>query len=123
MMRLYVDDLRRCPEGWKLARTITDAVAHLFNGRVHEISLDHDIVFVRGGDIRMHKESFMPVCHVLCLLPTGLRPAKIRIHTANVDAGWKMVELLEQAGYKDISYILGGDACSREDVEKLKGEL
>lgn len=122
-MRLYVDDLRRCPEGWKLARTITDAVAHLFNGRVQEISLDHDICFIRGGDIRMHKESFMPVCHVLCLLPGGLRPAKVRIHTANVDAGWKMVGMLEAAGYKDIDYVLGGDNCSQEDVQNIKKEL
>lgn len=122
-MRLYVDDLRRCPEGWKLARTITDAVTHLFNGRVNEISLDHDICFIRDGDIRMHKESFMPVCHVLCLLPSSLRPTKVRIHTANVDAGWKMVEILEKAGYKDIDYVLGGDNCTQEDVQRLKEEL
>lgn len=122
-MRLYVDDLRRCPEGWKLARTITDAVHHLVNGRVHEISLDHDICFMRGTDIRMHKESFLPVCHVLCLLPVDLRPAKVRIHTANVDAGWKMVELLEKAGYKDIAYVLGGDDVTQADVDAIKGEL
>lgn len=122
-MRLYVDDLRRCPEGWKLARTITDAINNLVNGRVHEISLDHDICFLRGGDIRMHKESFMPVCQVLCLLPVDLRPTIVRIHTANVDAGWKMVDILEKAGYKDVDYVLGGDECTQADVEKLKGEL
>lgn len=123
MMRLYVDDLRRCPEGWKLARTITDAVNHLVNGRVHEISIDHDIIFLRGGDIRMHKESFLPVVQVMCLLPQDLRPKKVRIHTANVDAGWKMVDLLEKAGYTGVDYILGGDDCTQEDVQQLKGEL
>lgn len=122
-MRLYVDDLRRCPEGWKLARTITDAVGHLFNGRVQEISVDHDICFMRGTDIRMHKESFMPVVHVLCLLPPDRRPTRVRIHTANVDAGWKMVELLEKAGYKDIGYVLGGDGVTQEDLKDFKGEL
>jgi len=122
-MRLYVDDLRRCPEGWKLARTITDAVNHLFNGRVDEISLDHDICFIRGGDIRTYKETFMPVCHVLCLLDVDNRPSKVRIHTANVDAGWKMVNMLEQAGYTDIVYEPGGDPCTQEDVNNLKGEL
>lgn len=122
-MKLYVDDLRRCPEGWELARTITDAVNQLVNGRVEEISVDHDIVYLRGGDIRMHKESFLPVVQVLCLLPINLRPKTVRIHTANVDAGWKMVDLLEKAGYTNIDYILGGDDCREEDVDKLKEEL
>lgn len=122
MIRLYVDDLRRCPDGWKLARTITDAINHLVNGRVHEISVDHDIVFLRSGDIRMHKESFLPVVQVMCLLPENMRPSKVRIHTANVDAGWKMVELLEKAGYKDVIYILGGDDCMQDDIINLKKE-
>src|SRR5258708_2376261 len=116
-MRLYVDDLRRCPDGWKLARTITDAIYHLYNGRVHEISLDHDIVFVRGSDIRMHKESFLPVALFMAVMPIILRPEKVRIHTANVDAGWKMHDLLKEAGYKDITVIPLGDNVLQEDVE------
>lgn len=122
-MKLYVDDLRRCPEGWKLSRTITDAISHLFNGRVREVSLDHDICYIRGTDIRMHKENFMPVCYVLCLLPPERRPTKVRIHTANVDAGWKMVNLLEKAGYTNVEYVLGGDECTQEDVNRIKGEI
>lgn len=123
MMKLYVDDLRRCPDGWKLARTITEAISHLHNGRVHEISLDHDIVFLRGSDIRMHKESFMSVCLYMCIMPHFLRPAKVRIHTANVDAGWKMHDLLQKAGYMDINLIPLGDDVLREDIINLKKEL
>lgn len=122
-VRLYVDDLRRCPEGWTLARTITTAINYLFNGRVDEISLDHDICFVRGGDIRMHKETFMPVCQALVMLDVDNRPSKVRIHTANVDAGWKMYDLLEKAGYQDITYEPGGDPCTQDDVEQIKKEL
>lgn len=122
-MRLYVDDLRRCPDGWKLARTITDAVSLLYRGFVREISLDHDIVFVRGTDIRMHKESFMSVCMFMCIMPTDRRPDKVRIHTANVDAGWKMHDMLRDAGYKDITVIPLGDNVLQEDVENIKKEL
>lgn len=122
-MKLYVDDLRRCPDGWKLARTITDAIGHLFNGRVDEISLDHDIVFVRGTDIRMHKESFMAVCMFMIALDVDMRPAKVRIHTANVDAGWKMHDMLKKAGYEDITVIPLGDAVLQEDIEELKRTL
>jgi|SRR5579864_3015510 len=122
-MKLYVDDLRRCPDGWKLARTITDAISLLYRGFVHEISLDHDIVFVWGTDIRMHKESFMSVCMYMCDMPVDKRPEKVRIHTANVDAGWKMHDMLRDAGYKDITLVPLGDNVLQEDVENLKKEL
>lgn len=122
-MRLYVDDLRRCPDGWKLARTITDAISHLFTGRVHEISLDHDIAFLRGSDIRMHKESFMAVAYFMSVMPVDLRPEKVRIHTANVDAGWKMHDLLRKAGYSDITVVPLGDMVLSEDIEQLKKDL
>lgn len=122
-MRLYVDDLRRCPDGWKLARTITDAISHLYAGRVDEISLDHDIVFVRGADIRVHKETFMAVAYFMAVMPRDLRPSKVRIHTANVDAGWKMHDLLRNSGYADITVVPLGDDVLQEDVEKIKREL
>lgn len=122
-MRLYVDDLRRCPDGWKLARTITEAISHLHQGRVREISLDHDIAFLRGSEIRMHKESFMSVVYFLTLMPNELRPDKVRIHTANVDAGWKMHDLLQKAGYVNILLIPLGDDVLAEDIENLRKSL
>lgn len=122
-MKLYVDDLRRCPDGWKLARTITDAISHLYNGRVHTISLDHDIVFMRGTDIRMHKESFMAVAYFMAVMPIELRPEEVRIHTANVDAGWKMHDLLRRAGYTKITVVPLGDDVTQEDVVRFKQEL
>jgi hypothetical protein len=122
-MKLYVDDLRKCPEGWTIVRTITDAIRYLYHGRVESISLDHDIVFLRGTDIRMQKETFMPVAMFMAVMPTELRPGKVRIHTANVDAGWKMEDLLRNAGYEDISVIPLGDDVTQEDVESFKKSL
>lgn len=122
-MKLYVDDLRRCPDGWKLARTITEAISHLYAGRVTEISLDHDIAFLRGNDVKMHKEAFMAVAYFMAIMPTGLRPEKVRIHTANVDAGWKMYDTLTKAGYKEIEVVPLGDDVLAEDIENLKRTL
>lgn len=122
-MKLYVDDLRKCPEGWKVARTITSAISHLYHGRVQEISLDHDICYLRGSDIRMHKESFMAVALFMAVMPLAMRPKKVRIHTANVDAGWEMDDILKRAGYEDRVVIPLGDMVTQEDWVNLKQEL
>lgn len=122
-MKLYVDDLRRCPDGWKIARTITEAISHLHHGRVEFISLDHDIAFLRGGDIRMHKETFMPIVFYMAVMPSAMRPKNVRIHTANVDAGWRMEEVLRLAGYGDIEVIPLGDMVLSEDIIELRRAL
>lgn len=122
-MKLYVDDLRRCPEGWTIARTITEAIRKLHYGHVQEISLDHDICFLRGTDIRMHKETFMPVALYMAVMPKKLRPDRVRIHTANVDAGWLMHEILRKAGYIHFEIIQLGDDVLQEDIKHLKETL
>lgn len=42
-MKLYLDDIRPCPTGYVLARTIEQAKAILAAGGVTEASLDHDL--------------------------------------------------------------------------------
>jgi len=42
-MKVYLDDIRPCPEGWVLARSYEEAVELLKTGLVTEISLDHDL--------------------------------------------------------------------------------
>lgn len=42
-IKLFIDDVRDAPEGWKLCRTITDAINFLNIFDASEISLDHDI--------------------------------------------------------------------------------
>lgn len=42
-MKLFVDDIRACPEGWVLARTVTESIRILATQSVEEVSLDHDI--------------------------------------------------------------------------------
>lgn len=44
-MKLWLDDLRPAPEGWKWARTIGQAIgiAYFESGIFEECSLDHDL--------------------------------------------------------------------------------
>jgi hypothetical protein len=42
-VKLYLDDVRPCPPGWTLARTVAEAVAIMQRFTVTEASLDHDL--------------------------------------------------------------------------------
>lgn len=96
-MRLFVDDTRAAPEGWELARTVTDAIRILANNQVDVISLDHDIVFQdkKGHTYGLSKETFEPIVHFIKLMPEKLRPDTVIIHTANPPAGDKMMRELK----------------------------
>ncbi len=41
--RIFLDDLRPCPSGWTLARTVEEVKHHLETGVVMDLSLDHDL--------------------------------------------------------------------------------
>lgn len=119
-MKLYVDDLRKCPEGWELARTNTEAIRLLATGYVEEISIDHDICvpnieFVSEGvrkRLQIGQETFQPVVYYITVMKPEFRPEKVTMHTANVDAGVRMVQLLKQNGidavYQQGSYVIDG---------------
>ena len=78
MINLYVDDLRDCPKGFQIARTLQDAVHLLENYDVNILSLDHDL----GED--GHK-NLLPTGYDLVkyMCENGLRANKIYIHTDN----------------------------------------
>ena len=42
-MDVYMDDVRKCPPGWTLARTVAETKAFLETGTVEHLSLDHDM--------------------------------------------------------------------------------
>lgn len=76
-MKLWVDDLRLPPEGWKWAKSSQEALRFLFFDRafgyvIDEISLDHDL----GG-----YDTTRPV--VLWMAENDTWPAVVRVHTAN----------------------------------------
>ena len=105
-MKLYVDDLRKCPEGWTLARNNTEAIRLLATGYVEEISIDHDICVPFSGELssgvrrrlEIGKETFQPVVYYIIAMVPELRPKKITMHTANAPACKLMVDLMHDAG-------------------------
>ena len=84
-MKVYLDDIRKPPAGWKLVKWPDEAIKLLKTGKVEEISLDHDL----GDDERgtgydvvlwIEKE----------VVQNKFKPPKIKVHSANVSARKKM---------------------------------
>ena len=42
-INLYVDDIRRCPDGFVVARNYDEAIELLNNNTINILSLDHDL--------------------------------------------------------------------------------
>lgn len=102
-MKLFVDDIRRCPDGWELARTVTKAIRVLATMPIDEISIDHDICcFMEqakadglSGYSHTSNETFMAVVYYILAMPRELRPKIVKIHTANTYAGNIMMDMLK----------------------------
>jgi hypothetical protein len=134
-MKLYIDDLRRCPEGWALARTNTEAIRLLASGHVEECSIDHDICVPFSGELsvpvrrrlKIGEETFQPVIYYIALMKPEDRPKKITIHTANSAAAIRMQGLLKDAGidseYQEGNYNIDWDEIEGDDNHKFKGEF
>ena len=84
-MKVYLDDCRKCPEGWLLAQTAPECIEFLKTNQVESLSLDHDL----GTD----PQDGMTVLDWLeeQVMTYGFRPPKhITIHTANESMKWTM---------------------------------
>ena len=78
-MKIYLDDVRPAPDGWKLVYTPEEAIAYITRDIVDEISLDHDLGLdgLRSGEMVLRwieeqvseRKDFMP--------------PKIHLHTMN----------------------------------------
>jgi len=99
-MKLYVDDIRKCPEGWQLARTNDRAIYFLHNCNVEEISIDHDICFYDRPKriLEPSDETFRPVAYYIAVMPAERRPKKITLHTANPWGAKELKAILNQVG-------------------------
>lgn len=88
-MKLYVDDWRPAPDGWRTARTVAEAEAILARGGVEEVSLDYIIDPGLG--------TFEPVAHFIAQLPPALRPRRVRIHTSSAAGAARLRHILADA--------------------------
>lgn len=108
-MNLYLDDLRPCPDGWTLARNITEAKAFLKTGHVERCSLDHDLVacaacLTETPDLG-YKDGVMPSCShvgtgydlVVWMAETGHWPKVAPVvHSQNQQGKARMHQAIDQ---------------------------
>jgi hypothetical protein len=91
-MKVFLDDERPPPDGWKLVRWPEEVIALLKTEKVTEISLDHDLgddEHGTGYDVILWIEERVAMKNFL--------PPKINVHSANSSARQKM-----EAGIKSI---------------------
>ncbi len=92
-MKVFLDDVREAPKGWKRVFWPQDAIALLMTGSVDEISLDHDL----GNDKRGTGYDVITWMEQ-AVIERGLIPPKINIHSANpvarrhMEAGIRSIE-------------------------------
>lgn len=78
LLNLYVDDLRDCPEGFCIARTVEEAVKYMENYNIDILSLDHDLGADSKGNLL---KTGYDLVKIIC--EKKLRANKIFIHTDN----------------------------------------
>lgn len=102
-MKLFIDDIRVAPQGWVLARTITEAIRILATQKVEEVSLDHDIAYMdeRGSFTgKCSQENYTPVAWYIREMAKESRPGTVYVHSANPDGALSIKNILE--GYTDV---------------------
>jgi hypothetical protein len=88
-MKLYLDDIREAPKGWKLTTTATETINYLISNQITELSLDHDLgIDETGYDVLLWIEEEVILNNFL--------PPKIHIHTSNSSARIKMLQAVQQ---------------------------
>jgi hypothetical protein len=91
-VKMYLDDVRKCPEGWILVRTYQEARSLVDTGQITEVSLDHDLgTDETGYDVILWIERQVYFGQI--------RKPVIHIHTSN-PAGRRKMELARDAIYK-----------------------
>lgn len=88
-INLYLDDLRDCPEGFTIARTVVDALTIFSVNEIMILSLDHDLGCDEDGNLLPSGYDFVKR---FCEL--GLFAEDIYIHTDNPVGRKNMYETL-----------------------------
>lgn len=84
-MKVYLDDERTTPNGWKRVYWPEEAIQLLKTGKVTHISLDHDL----GDDERGTGYNVITWIEEQVVL-NGFTPPEITVHSANPAARVKM---------------------------------
>jgi hypothetical protein len=94
-IKVYLDDLRPCPDGWVYVQTAWDAIKLLKNNDVDEISLDHDL-----GPHEKVGCGYNVACFIEEQAVAGKKPPITHIHSSNpvgrknmqmcLDSAWRL---------------------------------
>lgn len=84
-MKIYLDDRRSAPYGWRLVRWPSEAIKLLKENDVTEISLDHDL----GNDSKGTGYDVLIWIERMVVIK-NYHPPEIIIHTSNPSAKKKM---------------------------------
>lgn len=87
-LNVYLDDLRKCPEGFVIARTMEEALTYCRQYPVHIVSLDHDLGEENGQLLPTGYDFVKAFCE------EGLFVDVIYIHTDNPVGRANMYETL-----------------------------
>jgi hypothetical protein len=116
MLKLFVDDYREPPEGFHLAKTITEAIRILSGPiEVSVVSLDHDIIY-REGKHSFSEETFATVARYIAIMPKERLPKIVYLHTANEHGAEDMEAILN--GIVTTIVISGSYDLSRKDYKE-----
>lgn len=105
MVRLYMDDVRPCPDGWTAARTVEEAQVWLSAHAVDACSLDHDMgacdaciaTGAHVGDMATPETTFLYWCpHVM----DGTKLVRWMVETGNWSTQKPTVHSMNPAGAK-----------------------
>lgn len=113
-MNVYLDDLRKCPKGFVLARNVEECIMLLEEYDVNILSLDHDLGAGEptGTDVAAY------------IVRSGRYPREIYLHTSSEWGRSKMFHMLYQnkpEGVKVHMYGMPEDVLKRE-AEKAEKE-
>lgn len=99
-IRLWHDDVRPAPDGWRWVKTNAEAQKILKAFEVIECSLDHDLG-AEGGDIFTmgHSPDGTGYDLVRWMIENGKVPAKVTIHSWNGVGARRMAQTLNAAGH------------------------
>ena len=124
MIKLFVDDYREAPDGWCLAKTITEAIRILSGPLIVEVcSLDHDIIS-REGKHSFSEENFTAVAHYIAIMSKEKLPKVVAIHTANprgandIEDILKGIVLTIRVG-DSVNFDLAASSTYKEDLIEL----
>jgi hypothetical protein len=87
MIHVFLDDTRRCPPGFTLARTAEECLMLLESAKVGILSLDYELGYGRLNGMAV----------VRGMINKGLYPQEVYVHSSSMAGRAEMVRALREA--------------------------